>query len=575
MGRKSKHFIGKGEGQKYILVHRSRTDDAYKNEERPSDFVLMKTTELQTGTDQRKRDETSASTSQSSHITPLGFKNDGYDYSQHLKVMGGGRFIGRDGSVQNLPIPTQIELPSDALPSEGQLERDLGAITISSDLMDKDIAAALFGDDSGEFEELADDFVIEAMKEPEMPNFDFDAHISNLIAQSERQTGLTKARGWDDGDGQRYVRLHGKHNDDDDELDGEGEDEEGEEVESYCEDDDEDNDDESDAVTERGRGGEGEAGYEERMAFLEAQLELTLEQYGEDDIGDLGEVEGGCIEFEGNTALDLAMEEFLQEQADQTLAEGVLVKKGARVIPEYDDSHEQNNVDFDVKKAADALNEMILEEIIREKDEIREQPVDLLTCQEYLRETREELEWDCESILSTYSTLDNHPTLIVTPSSRQRRGNKNKGAPSESSSASAALINGPQKILLTGKHLLPKGYTPKDVIKSMLKIEKETSSRRLGQMPRNQKEVVEVKDDGEDDDSEDSSETCCKADVLVRRKGETAEEKKARKAKVKDEKRIRREQKKNIKEAFKQELTALTPIPLSGNLDPHVSIFKY
>ena len=24
----------------------------------------------------------------SDHITPLGFKNDGYDYSKHLKVMG-------------------------------------------------------------------------------------------------------------------------------------------------------------------------------------------------------------------------------------------------------------------------------------------------------------------------------------------------------------------------------------------------------------------------------------------------------------------------------------------------------
>ena len=34
------------------------------------------------------------------------------------------------------------------------------------------------------------------------------------------------------------------------------------------------------------------------------------------------------------------------------------------------------------------------------------------TCQAYLQEVRIEEEWDCESILSTYSTLDNHPTVI-------------------------------------------------------------------------------------------------------------------------------------------------------------------
>jgi uncharacterized protein (DUF1778 family) len=36
----------------------------------------------------------------------------------------------------------------------------------------------------------------------------------------------------------------------------------------------------------------------------------------------------------------------------------------------------------------------------------------LLVCQEYLRETAEREEYDCESIISSYSTTDNHPAKI-------------------------------------------------------------------------------------------------------------------------------------------------------------------
>lgn len=51
--------------------------------------------------------------------------------------------------------------------------------------MDEDLKAALFDgfDENGEFEELNDDFVLEVMEEPEVPDFDFDAHIAKLIAR--------------------------------------------------------------------------------------------------------------------------------------------------------------------------------------------------------------------------------------------------------------------------------------------------------------------------------------------------------------------------------------------------------
>ena len=49
---------------------------------------------------------------------------------------------------------------------------------------------------------------------------------------------------------------------------------------------------------------------------------------------------------------------------------------------------------------------------LEEFDEINDTHQGILTCQSYLREERPEELWDCESIISTYSTLDNHPSVI-------------------------------------------------------------------------------------------------------------------------------------------------------------------
>jgi uncharacterized protein (DUF2267 family) len=52
--------------------------------------------------------------------------------------------------------------------------------------MDADLRDALFediDDEEGAFETLDDDFVLQVMQEPEIPDFDFDAHIAALIAR--------------------------------------------------------------------------------------------------------------------------------------------------------------------------------------------------------------------------------------------------------------------------------------------------------------------------------------------------------------------------------------------------------
>jgi len=89
----------------------------------------------QNGNERRKQQKQDVKlTNVRDHITPLGFKNDGYDYSQHLKEMGGGRFIGRDGSAHDTPYGRAVELPADALPSEGELDRRLEAVTLSHEV---------------------------------------------------------------------------------------------------------------------------------------------------------------------------------------------------------------------------------------------------------------------------------------------------------------------------------------------------------------------------------------------------------------------------------------------------------
>jgi len=76
--------------------------------------------------------------------------------------------------------------------------------------MDDDLRAALFddADEGGGFEELQDDFVAQVMEEPDVPDFDFDAHIAELIARSEQSTqrATVGPRGWDSAQGQALLK---------------------------------------------------------------------------------------------------------------------------------------------------------------------------------------------------------------------------------------------------------------------------------------------------------------------------------------------------------------------------------
>jgi hypothetical protein len=87
-------------------------------------------------------------------------------------------------SRQQLKSQVEVDLPSDALPSGQEFERQLEAVTLDPRCMDEDLQGALFGDGvqfggggGCDFEELRDDFIATAMSEPQEQDFDYDKHI--------------------------------------------------------------------------------------------------------------------------------------------------------------------------------------------------------------------------------------------------------------------------------------------------------------------------------------------------------------------------------------------------------------
>jgi hypothetical protein len=197
----------------------------------------------------------------------------------------------------------------------------------------------------------------------------------------------------------------------------------------------------------------------ERRALEDRRLEEALLEYGESEIGYLSDADDeevqGTVELEGDALFESVLDEYLQEKKDEVLVKGASVmsqQEIRRLVRE--------------QQIAQIEAELTLAELNNRHDDIR-------TCQEYLREIREELEWDCESVLSTYSTLDNHPALIKEPGKSSFRGYKNRHARQTEAEMleSASSVNGkaalvektagalaPKKIELSGKLSLPVGF---------------------------------------------------------------------------------------------------------------------
>lgn len=134
----------------------------------------------------------------------------------------------------------------------------------------------------------------------------------------------------------------------------------------------------------------------------------------------------------------------------------------------------------------------------------------------WARPTQRAKAWDCQTVLSTYSNLENHPQLISD--------------------------RGPRKKIV---------IDPKTGMPSLVASEPKKSVRS-----KLQESVEEDQEEDESDEEEDDDEEEERANLgVARSKKESKEEKKARKAAVKEAKKNRRETKKSTKQAFKSEET--------------------
>ena len=151
---------------------------------------------------------------------------------------------------------------------------------------------------------------------------------------------------------------------------------------------------------------------------------------------------------------------------------------------------------------------------------------------------------DCETIVSTYSNAEYRPRVLDD-------GGPARRAPRTGSRAAANVSSAPQVIRL-GKTGLPVDYLP--------------AARHAA--------ATSAPPGDEAPDGTDGVDVASDAPwrAQIRRRGETAEEKHARKAAVKEGRREARATKKDTKLLFQQEAKATRPAHVSGAVRPGTSV---
>ncbi|CBN77126.1 conserved unknown protein [Ectocarpus siliculosus] len=617
MGRKKK-FIDKKESTTFHVVHRSQQDKANEGEEEASEFVLIPSGPPR---DSRPQDERKAAGkgkgkggvagAERDHINALGLPNDGYDYDQHLKSMGGGTFVSKTGKVQHFAEGNsqgargggaKPAIPEEALPSGETLDRQLEAVTISEKVMDGDMRRALaagladVGEEDWDDESnmLDDDFVVQAAGAGEDGGFDFDAHVARLMEASAKETGLRQRSRDDDLQTKGLVRLRRDSDSESDDSEddvatldgGAGSDDSGEIDDALLEGLD------ISGAAAAGGGVPGE-GTEEDRAVLDSQFEATLAAYDSDEWGELEEDDDrvqGRWDLEQHDYANTCMDDFLAANEDARWTEGVqrlppdqrsiaaatLAIEGGGGATAADPAAAPpagggsvgdagragagaaaaggggpGGVGPSVEAAAKTATSgprlgklrgfgavpvpvpVPEDEEGEEDDELH----DMEHHNEYLREKPAE-QWDCETIVSTYSNLDNHPSVLGT-------GRKAKPGRARRSPVAEGVGGGDastvQQVALSAKTGLPLGVLP------------ERTYNDTGMVS-----LIAGKNKGEKRDTE-----------------ETAEEKRRRKAQIKLNKRDKRVQKKNVKTAFTSEAKVISHALANPEAPQNRSVFSY
>lgn len=504
-----------------------------------------------------------------SQLQQVGLLDD-TDYEKYLKpITGTGTFLdGFTGRPVALVKPTLYSSPTTSNGNDNnnnngstdlrhaeealvEVHRQLDSIPLTASCMDDDIAAVLFGDyDEGDYEELNDDFIFHAAAVPEAPPsspledapeaFDFDKHIQQLIAKAKLERSLQDVTISSHNHGQQdqvyFANLRPLH-----------------ELENEYDDDD----------YHGGGGGTTvatEAGVVAKLNPAEERalcekFEATLAEYDEDeDEGDYGSDDDDnnnnnnnglelLLPLEGNAVVEAALDDYLREKEDEIFMQG-------RTAARYADGtfhKEKGGSGFSIlvgtqmvpAKTLDGATDHPEQEVAVPLSELFQHAQEILAVpkqkpppeevffdgQSYFSE-RQRNPWDCESILSTYSNLDNNPTTIDgTTTSRRRRRSQKQVTPINKEEEEESV----QLIRLSAKTGLPLGVFDKA-----------------------------KKHDGDDDNDDDEclEDTTTVVSVnrgVARNRTETLMEKKARKWQIKRERELARLQKKVTRQVFQEE----------------------
>jgi protein LTV1 len=356
MGKK-KSFIDRKNASSFRLMHRSQKDPLIADDD-AGEHVLHPIGDKKTA--------------EELHKYGVYFEDD-YDYLQHLRDVN--EVVETDGVERTqIRLPkAAVQLPSTIFETKG-VELKVGLLNQAAPRnellpagIDPDIAAALEGDaDFGEedFDELEDDFIAMANADDgEAPMAQSTSDSRNGQADVMKRFGLIRERHSseedDSEDDEEMNDMHGANED----MSGDEEDDRKTRFSNYSM---------TSAVIKRPDG----------LQLIDEHFETLFEEYDEENIGE-------CEVEEGQEIVG-----FVEPDSDrfQELVKEFQQSKGAPVT---------------LDKPDEQIKKLALEAYRKEQkkgEELEEITVEAPGSKRG--------RWDCESVLSTYTNIYNHPTLI-------------------------------------------------------------------------------------------------------------------------------------------------------------------
>lgn len=574
MGRK-RQFINKRDAHKFVLMHRSQQDPEYYREGgskfvlHPADAAtaralhklglgddLVSSGGMSGGADaDAAHNSSNLRNGELREVDELGLPIDGYNYHKHLAAIdGSGTFVSASGSVlpsravapadlagaasagkKSVKFADEVEedgdteslatgastaankakltLPRDMFASDREYDRMLEAITLNPNSLDPEMKRLLelgfdeeVATDDGEDDDdeeyvgtLEDDFMQQLLQAeadaPEEDVFDFDAHMARLMAQAEAEDG-------------------------------------------YADDDDDDDDDFDEEDLKELM---AQASGSRQLRDIDLHFEAVLARdYDDDEIGELDhraydERVAGTVELSAAHVQHLVETYLKEKRADKERGHEIganeeniaLKESNKRLVSEGDDGAKQSatlDEEVDDTPKLDSFGNGELADTIDYAPDVTKDEI----LHHFGYDDRPQAKWDCETIVSTYSVLDNHPTLIPVESRRKRKNAKAKSV-------------------------------------ATMKVQEEVDE--------DHEEVDEALETAAADFEHDQAPPPADEDVdldgfvglsaglalptddvpLERTKEESVDEKRARKKLVKMQQRLRRQEKKTTKDMFKQE----------------------